>query len=968
MFATNSGSSDIHMNVNVNINDDVKRHYDRLKVKYGYLWKNLQQDPSVIQEFESMKAAREASGRGGHCHSYQQVKPKPLSNITNKDIHIPVPIPVTVTVPVDENQVFVKIDSKGQTTSKGIEKAEAGAGAEAELENREDKIIPQDTKRTNTNGPQDFLTAITSKQTMNTFIRKTTDENKNEDCCDFEGCDGCVDPILDIDTSDREILSMEDLEQELELESDSEQIQNIHEDFTKARFEVSNENDSSVEDDDDDDDNDKRSLEDAVSSSPDSDGSVTVVRNRHGSDSSSAGGSTVMNFDLSHIKIASDSEEEGTDEGRGEEGTRKDKNRHSNYSEGFDNFDIDIGNDADDEMGPAGRIISVTNRPDLHLNLHSHLNQSCGEEKDDDVLDLDFDKCNITVTDDNDVTASKAPNNLEASVLVGLDGGVESAKRNATEDAVQAPDQHNPIGHSAPTPSASASSSSSDSSSDDSSKIEFKFINNSFMVAGSDANSKSDSICTPYKEGEETGTRSLDRSSSSGLNPRKVLSFGGHSMNNGSFERGNDNVNSSFMESNCDNDTKYFQNEASMEEKSICNDVQRRNDNLNSSGAAKNGDTGDEYEKIDISIDEASSVPSAVRNEDTLGDISSVPDEDTLGDISAVRNEDTLGDISAVRNEDTLGNISAVPEDTPLDVSLYDDGSIDASSDEAEWSENDAKSDSEGEDNSGLPENEVLIVDDSDEISYEPSQGLSDESIAVDESLQDDSGSASDVEIVETRGKKSDFHEVSFALDNSIDFEIQERKARKEREHIQKKKPVNFKRNRDRLTDAYFREFNSKVFRGSLDSVEVIWSKRLTTTAGITRLKRQRQAGIVTRLASIELSTKMIDQEDRLRSTLMHEMCHAAAWLVDDVVKPPHGKCFKKWASLGMRKVRKLLSLIYQLRRHCVRISLTLFLISTDKRNVGDNNTRLRHEHIQICMGKRGTLYPTYFFPLSDCC
>ena len=851
MFATNSGSrSDIHI-----VNDDVKRHYDRLKVKYGYLWKNLQEDPSVIEEFESMKAAREASGRGGHCHSYQQVKPKPLSNITNKDVHIPVPVHVPVPVTVDKNQVFVKIDSKGQTTSKGIEKAEA------ELENKEDKIIPQDTKRTNTNGPQDFLTAITSKQTMNTFIRKTADENKNEDCCDFEGCDGCVDPILDIDTSDREILSMDEFEQELELESDSEQIQNIHEDFTKARFEVSNENDSSVEDDDDD--NGESSLEDSLSSSPDSDGSATVVRNRHGSDSSSAGGSTVMNFDLSHIKIASDSEEEGRSEGRGEgrgeDGTRRDKNRHTNYSEGFDNFDI--GNDADDEMGLAGRIISVTNPPDLHLH------HSSGEEKGDDVLDLDFDKCNITVTDENNVTVSKSPNNLEASVLMGIDGGTESAKLNATENAVQTTDQHNPIGHSAPTPSASASSSSSDSSSDDSSKIEFKFINNSFMVAGSDANSESDSVCAPFKEGEETGTRSIDRSSSSGLNPRKVLSFGGHSINNGSFERGNDNFNSSVVESNYDDhddDTKYFQNEASMEQKSICSDVQRRNDNINSSGVARNEDTGDEYEKLDISLHEASSV------------------------------------LSTVRNEDTLGNISSVPGDTPLDVSLYDDGSIDASSDEAEWSENDTKSDSEGEDNSGLPENEVLIVDDSDEISYEPSQGLSDESIAADESLQDDSGSASDVEIVETRGKKS---EVSFALDNSIDFEIQERKAKKERENIQKKKPVNFKRNRDRLTDEYFREFNSKVFRGSLDSVEVIWSKRLTTTAGITRLKRHRQAGIVTRLASIELSTKMIDQEDRLRSTLMHEMCHAAAWLVDDVVKPPHGKCFKKWASLGMRKV-----------------------------------------------------------------
>ena len=33
-----------------------------------------------------------------------------------------------------------------------------------------------------------------------------------------------------------------------------------------------------------------------------------------------------------------------------------------------------------------------------------------------------------------------------------------------------------------------------------------------------------------------------------------------------------------------------------------------------------------------------------------------------------------------------------------------------------------------------------------------------------------------------------------------------------------------------------------------------------------------------TRVATIELSTKVIDDEERLRSTLLHEMCHAAQW------------------------------------------------------------------------------------------
>jgi hypothetical protein len=34
------------------------------------------------------------------------------------------------------------------------------------------------------------------------------------------------------------------------------------------------------------------------------------------------------------------------------------------------------------------------------------------------------------------------------------------------------------------------------------------------------------------------------------------------------------------------------------------------------------------------------------------------------------------------------------------------------------------------------------------------------------------------------------------------------------------------------------------------------------------------------RLSRIELSTKVLDSADRLRDTLVHEMCHAASWIV----------------------------------------------------------------------------------------
>jgi hypothetical protein len=113
-----------------------------------------------------------------------------------------------------------------------------------------------------------------------------------------------------------------------------------------------------------------------------------------------------------------------------------------------------------------------------------------------------------------------------------------------------------------------------------------------------------------------------------------------------------------------------------------------------------------------------------------------------------------------------------------------------------------------------------------------------------------------------------------------------------------------FRKKRDSILSSTFSTFNQLAFQNSLSSVEVTWSNKLNTTAGITRMKgRLGQAS--SRVATIELATKVIDNEERLRSTLLHEMCHAAAWLVDGVHKPPHGKCFKKWAAISMKKVRE---------------------------------------------------------------
>lgn len=111
-----------------------------------------------------------------------------------------------------------------------------------------------------------------------------------------------------------------------------------------------------------------------------------------------------------------------------------------------------------------------------------------------------------------------------------------------------------------------------------------------------------------------------------------------------------------------------------------------------------------------------------------------------------------------------------------------------------------------------------------------------------------------------------------------------------------------FAKVRDSATKRLLELFDREVLAGELVTekgsdtprVTVIWSGRLTKTAGITRMKRLPSGK---RTAAIELSTKVVDEPCRLYSTLAHELCHAAAWIIDECARPPHGKVFKSWGA-----------------------------------------------------------------------
>ncbi|CAH1381053.1 unnamed protein product, partial [Tenebrio molitor] len=79
------------------------------------------------------------------------------------------------------------------------------------------------------------------------------------------------------------------------------------------------------------------------------------------------------------------------------------------------------------------------------------------------------------------------------------------------------------------------------------------------------------------------------------------------------------------------------------------------------------------------------------------------------------------------------------------------------------------------------------------------------------------------------------------------------------------------------------------------------WSARLKSTAGCCYYGRRitRRTGATERTARIVLSTKVLDSADRLRDTLIHEMCHAATWFVNHV-GDGHGSFWRAWAGRAM--------------------------------------------------------------------
>lgn len=116
---------------------------------------------------------------------------------------------------------------------------------------------------------------------------------------------------------------------------------------------------------------------------------------------------------------------------------------------------------------------------------------------------------------------------------------------------------------------------------------------------------------------------------------------------------------------------------------------------------------------------------------------------------------------------------------------------------------------------------------------------------------------------------------------------------------------ASFIRKRQNLTKGLYDRYNEIIFDKALpEGLDISWNSRLSSTAGLTHYKkdicRNAEGSVYTYSARIELSKKVLDSAEKLERTLIHEMCHCAAWLIDHVARPPHGEHFKKYAARAM--------------------------------------------------------------------
>ncbi|XP_032448105.1 acidic repeat-containing protein isoform X2 [Lynx canadensis] len=161
-----------------------------------------------------------------------------------------------------------------------------------------------------------------------------------------------------------------------------------------------------------------------------------------------------------------------------------------------------------------------------------------------------------------------------------------------------------------------------------------------------------------------------------------------------------------------------------------------------------------------------------------------------------------------------------------------------------------------------------------------------------------------------------------------------------------------FKKNKDSLVQEMYSLFNRSVFDKKLpEKIDIGWNKKMLRTAGLCTTGETRYPK-KERYAKIQISLKVCDSADRLRDTLIHEICHAASWLIDGV-RDSHGDSWKFYAKKS-NLVHPELPLVT--RCHNYKINYKIHYECTQcKARVGRYTKSLNTDRF-ICAKCKGTL------------
>ncbi|XP_027692564.1 acidic repeat-containing protein [Vombatus ursinus] len=105
-----------------------------------------------------------------------------------------------------------------------------------------------------------------------------------------------------------------------------------------------------------------------------------------------------------------------------------------------------------------------------------------------------------------------------------------------------------------------------------------------------------------------------------------------------------------------------------------------------------------------------------------------------------------------------------------------------------------------------------------------------------------------------------------------------------------------FQLKREELIWKLYHLYNATIFGKQLpERMSISWNKKMRTTAGFCHFSGREDDLPSNRSIRIELSEKVCDSADRLRDTLIHELCHGATWLFHGV-RDCHGPFWKIYA------------------------------------------------------------------------